>query len=215
MNDMLNKAGMGHDFCRRNLGFCHGVLEKGLLTSRETEGIDLTWSNSAGMIALLEKMICREGIGDLLADGARKAALRIGQGTMQYAIHAGSQEIAMHDGRFDPGFALHNCVEPTPGRHTIGSQLYYEMFQLWKQVKDLPDVNFFYFKDSKFEFDEDKARAAAACSCFMNVLNGAGGCLFGAFLGVHRLPIFEWLNAATGGPTPRKRTCKSGKPFKP
>jgi len=60
------------------------------------------------------------------------------------------------------------------------------------------DVNFLYFKDSKYEFDEDKARAAAACSCFMNVLNGAGGCLFGAFLGVHRLPVFEWLNAATG-----------------
>jgi len=72
------------------------------------------------------------------------------------------------------------------------------MFQLWKRVPDLPDVNFLYFKDSKYEFDEDKARAAAACSSFMNVLNGAGGCLFGAFLGVHRLPVFEWLNAATG-----------------
>ncbi len=32
----------------------------------------------------------------------------------------------------------------------------------------------------------------------MNVLNGAGGCAFGAYLGVDRFPIFEWLNAATG-----------------
>jgi len=32
----------------------------------------------------------------------------------------------------------------------------------------------------------------------MNVANGSGLCLFGALLGVHRLPIFEWLNAATG-----------------
>ena len=32
----------------------------------------------------------------------------------------------------------------------------------------------------------------------MNVLNGTGACLFGALLGVERLPLFEWLNAATG-----------------
>jgi aldehyde:ferredoxin oxidoreductase len=32
----------------------------------------------------------------------------------------------------------------------------------------------------------------------MNVINGAGLCLFGSFLGVEKLPVFEWLNAATG-----------------
>jgi len=198
MNEMLNRAGMDTISAGGTVAFAMECWEKGLLTAADTGGIDLTWGNSAGMIALLEKMIRREGIGDLLADGARQAAFRVGRGAMAYAMHAGGQEIGMHDGRFDPGFALHNSVEPTPGRHTIGSQLYYEMFQLWKRVKDLPDVNFLYFKDSKYAFDEDKAMAAAACSCFMNVLNGAGGCLFGAFLGVHRLPVFEWLNAATG-----------------
>jgi aldehyde:ferredoxin oxidoreductase len=32
----------------------------------------------------------------------------------------------------------------------------------------------------------------------MNVINGAGVCLFGAFLGTQRIPVFDWLNAATG-----------------
>jgi len=198
MNEMLNRAGMDTISAGGTLAFAMECWENGLLSAADTGGIDLTWGNSSGMIALLQKMIQREGIGDMLADGTRRAARRMGRNTADYAMHAGGQEIGMHDGRFDPGFALHNCVEPTPGRHTIGSQLYYEMFQLWKRVPGLPDVNFLYFKDSKYEFDEDKARAAAACSCFMNVLNGAGGCLFGAFLGVHRLPVFEWLNAVTG-----------------
>jgi len=198
MNEMLNRAGMDTISAGGTMAFAMECWENGLLSAKDTGGIDLTWGNSAGLIALLEKMIRREGIGDMLADGTRQAARRLGRNSFDYAMHAGGQEIGTHDGRFDPGFALHNCVEPTPGRHTIGSQLYYEMFQLWKRVPDLPDVNFLYFKDSKYEFDEDKARAAAACSCFMNVLNGAGGCLFGAFLGVHRLPVFEWLNAATG-----------------
>ena len=53
-------------------------------------------------------------------------------------------------------------------------------------------------KTSKYKATEKKAIQAAACSKFMNVLNGAGGCGFGAFIGVDRMPIFEWLNAATG-----------------
>jgi len=212
MNEMLNRAGMDTISAGGTLAFAMECWEKGLLTARDTDGIDLTWGNSTGLIDLLKKMIQREkGIGDLLADGAREAARRIGRGAMAYAVHAGGQEIPMHDGRFDPGFALHYSVEPTPGRHTIGSQLYYEMFQLWKRVKGLPDVNFLYFKDSKYDFDEEKARAAAACSCFINVLNGAGGCLFGAFLGVHRLPVFEWLNAATGWSYTPEQYMETGK----
>jgi aldehyde:ferredoxin oxidoreductase len=104
----------------------------------------------------------------------------------------------MHDGRNDPGFSLHAVVEASPGRHTQGSQLYYEMFQLWTRVKDLPQVPRFYRKLSKYQPTPTKAIQAVACSRFSQVMNGAGLCLFGAFIGVSRLPIFEWLNAATG-----------------
>ena len=104
----------------------------------------------------------------------------------------------MHDSRFDPGFAVHNCVEATPGRHTIGSQLYYELFQLWEHMDTLPEPDFMYLKRSKYEPDKDKAVASAACSKFMNVMNGAGTCLYGAMLGADSFPVFGWLNAATG-----------------
>jgi aldehyde:ferredoxin oxidoreductase len=150
------------------------------------------------MISLVEKMIRREGIGDVLADGVRKAAERIGKGSAQYAVHAGGQELPQHDGRNDPGFAVHYSVEPTPGRHTLGAQMYYEMFQLWKKVKHLPRPPLFYFKGRKYRADEEKAVTAAACSKFMSLANGAGLCMFGLFLGATRIPTFEWLNAATG-----------------
>ena len=55
-----------------------------------------------------------------------------------------------------------------------------------------------YWKKSKYAVTEKKAMEAAACSKFMNVLNGAGGCAFGAQIGVDRVPVFEWINAATG-----------------
>ncbi|HHE73473.1 MAG TPA: hypothetical protein ENL37_00085, partial [Desulfobacteraceae bacterium] len=55
-----------------------------------------------------------------------------------------------------------------------------------------------YLKRSKYKPDMDKALASAACSKFMNIMNGAGTCLYGAMLGVDSFPVFGWLNAATG-----------------
>lgn len=198
LNELLNRAGIDTISAGGTISFAMECWEQGLLTKEDTDGLELTWGNSAAMVALVEKMIRREGIGDLLADGSRRAAERIGKGSIQYAMQAGGQELPMHDGRNDPGYAVHYSVEPTPGRHTLGAQMYYEMFQLWKKVKSLPRAPLFYFKGRKYVADEEKAVTAAACSRFMGLANGAGLCLFGLFLGAARIPTFEWLNAATG-----------------
>jgi len=198
MNDRLNRAGMDTISAGSTLAFAIECYERGILTQADTDGLELKWGNSEAMMALLEKMIAREGIGDILADGVKKAAAKIGKQSEQYAIHAGGQELPMHDSRFDPGLAVHYAVEAMPGRHTIGSQLFYEMFRLWKRDRSLPGVRLMYLKKSKYEVSDTKAAQAAACSKFINVLNGAGGCIFGAQIGVDRVPIFEWLNAATG-----------------
>jgi aldehyde:ferredoxin oxidoreductase len=198
LNELLNRAGMDTISVGGTVAFAIECYEKGILTSADTDGLKLNWGNSDAIVQLVEKMVKREGIGDLLADGAKRAAQQIGKGADEMAIHAGGQELGMHDGRYDPGFAVHNVVEPTPGRHTIGSYMYYEMFQLWQRIPNLPDPSLVYFKGSKYRVSREKATMAAACSQYMNVINGAGGCLFGAFLGAHRIPIFEWLNAASG-----------------
>ena len=198
LNELLNRAGMDTISAGGTVAFAIECFEKGLLTLKDTDGLKLTWGNTEAIVRLVEKMVQREGIGDLLADGVKRAADRIGRGAGEMAMHAGGQELAMHDGRYDPGFALHNVVEPTPGRHTIGAYMYYEMFQLWRKIPDLPDPALFYFKGSKYRANREKAAMGAACSQYMNVVNGAGCCLFGAFLGAHRIPVFEWLNAATG-----------------
>lgn len=104
----------------------------------------------------------------------------------------------MHDGRCDPGYAVHYAVEPSPGKHTVGAQMYYEMYRLWKKAPHLPKPGLIYFKGRKYAADETKAVTSAACSKYMNVLNGAGICMFGAFLGADRTPVFDWLNAVTG-----------------
>lgn len=197
-NDRLNRAGIDSISAGSSVAFAIECVERGLISQEALGGIDLRWGNSKAILALLDKMIQREGIGDLLADGSRKAAERIGTETLPYAVQAGGQELAMHDGRYDPGFALHAAVEAAPGRHTVGSQLYYEMNQLWTRVKGLPKIARLYSKNQKYQTSASQAAAAVANSRFAQVRDGAGLCMFGTFIGVSRVPAFEWLNAVTG-----------------
>jgi aldehyde:ferredoxin oxidoreductase len=207
LNEILNRAGMDTISAGATVAFAIECFEKGILTKDDTGGIELGWGDSRAVTALIEKMIAREGIGDILADGSKLAAERLDRRKKRpagaksagpYAMHAGGQDLPMHDGRADPGFAVHYVAEPTPGRHTIGSQLYYEMYQLWKEVKGLPDISLLYGKGKKYDTDRVKAVMAAACSRYNQVYNGAGLCMFGAFIGAGRVPLFGWLNAATG-----------------
>ncbi len=198
INDLLNRAGMDTISAGGTAAFAIESFEKGVLTKKDTDGLELNWGNTEALTKLFEKMVARQGIGDLLADGSKVAAKKLGKNSIQYAIQAGGQELAMHDGRRDPGYALHSSVEPAPGRHSLGSQLNYEMFALWKKVEGLPKGKMLYLKDSKYKANKEKAVWAAACSCYTQLFNSAGLCMFGAFLGASRLNFFEWLNAATG-----------------
>ncbi len=198
LNELLNRAGMDTISAGATAAFAVECYEKGILTKEDTGGLELKWGNTEAIVALIRKMVDREGIGDLLADGTKIAAQKIGKGSEAYTVHAGGQEPAMHDGRCDPGFNVHYSLEPTPGRHTLGAHLYYEMFQLWKRVKGIPKPAPLFTKNSKFKVDGEKARMAAACSRFMSLANGAGMCMFGLFIGAKRVPTFDWLNAASG-----------------
>jgi len=202
INDLLNRAGMDTISAGGTAAFAVECFEKGILTASDTGGLELKWGNTKDLIQLFKDMIDRQGIGDLLADGSKVATQQLDakfrKNSIQYAIQAGGQELAMHDGRWDPGYALHSSAEPAPGRHSMGSQLYYGMFELWEKVKGLPEVNMFYLKSSKYKRNKEKAASARACSCYTQLYNSAGLCMFGAFMGASRLNFFEWLNAATG-----------------
>lgn len=198
INELLNRAGMDTISAGGTVAFAMECYEKGILTKADTGGIDLRWGNVDGVLELVKLMIAREGIGDLLADGSKKAADKIGQGSEVFAIHSGGQELAMHDPRNDPGYGLHSAVDPTPGRHTVGSQQYYEMWRLWKKVPSAPKPPMLYSKNSKYAKEEEKGLAAAYAGQYVALFNALGLCLFGSFTGTDRLNIFESINAATG-----------------
>ncbi|HSW36411.1 MAG TPA: aldehyde ferredoxin oxidoreductase N-terminal domain-containing protein, partial [Candidatus Limnocylindrales bacterium] len=140
INELLNRAGMDSISAGNTVAYALECYEQGLLTKDDTGGLELRWGNADTIVALVKKMIAREGVGDLLADGVKKAVGRIGERSAPFAMHAGGQEPGMHDPRFDPLLGVHFSADPTPGRHTIGCGQYYQMMHLWEEVSWAPPV---------------------------------------------------------------------------
>jgi len=61
--------------------------QKGLLTREDTDGLDLTWGNYKAVNEMIHKIATRQGFGDILAEGAMRAARRIGGEAPNFAIH--------------------------------------------------------------------------------------------------------------------------------
>ncbi len=81
------------------IAFAMECFEKGLISEQDTDGLDLRFGNAEAMLAMVEKIAKREGFGDLLAEGSKRAAEKIGQDAIQYAQQVKGQEIAMHEPR--------------------------------------------------------------------------------------------------------------------
>ncbi len=198
VNELLDRAGMDSISCGAAVAFAMECYENGWVTIEDTGGIELRWGNAQAIRTIVRQMTDREGFGALLADGTKKAAARLGKRTAEAAMQAGGQEIAYHDPRFDPGMALHASVDPTPGRHTTGSQLYYDMFKLWTKIPRLEPSAQFYDKSTKYDPGNGRTANAVAVSEFTQVYACLGMCYFGMLIGVDRVPIFEWANSVTG-----------------
>ncbi len=84
INEMLNQAGMDSISAGATAAFAIECYENGLLTQEDTQGLELTWGNTPAIVKLAEMMVSRTGIGDLLADGTKKAAERIGKNARRF-----------------------------------------------------------------------------------------------------------------------------------
>ncbi len=197
INDFCNRAGFDTIGAGNTVAFAMECFERGILTKKDTGGLDLTWGNSEAVLSLLDLMAKRKGIGNVLADGVKKAAKRIGKGSDKFAIHAGGQDLPMHDTRFDPGFAVAYSLEPTPGRHTNHGYQWLEMFSLHRIFKKLPSPSAFFMVEGKYRVTKEKSMLMAAGSNYMQFVNGAGVCLFGVQMGGH-LNLPAYVNAVTG-----------------
>jgi len=190
-NELCNRAGIDTISTGGAIAFAIECFENGIIDQTDTGGLELRWGKTEPIIQLIEMIIAREGFGDILADGVKKAAEKIGKGSEKYAVHAGGQELPMHDSKLDPGYAIAYECEPTPGRHTVSS---YQNASLYGVKEMFPAANAM-IKNAKGKTAK-KVNLHTAGSIYMQLLNGCGMCYFGAI--TSKIPLVDYTNAATG-----------------
>jgi aldehyde:ferredoxin oxidoreductase len=201
LNELLNRAGMDTISAGGTVAFAIECYENGLLTKEQTGDLELTWGNHEAIVAIVEQMITRETwLGDVLANGAKKAAEIIGRGSEAYAVTAGGQEPGMHDPRFDVAWGVSYSANPTPGKHTNtaidGGAGYVNSF-LWERVSYAP-VPQRELKDDLTKPNPEYAFGTVLATWYKMLIDGVGGCIFGGLGGVNSWDIFEMLELATG-----------------
>ena len=195
LNELLNRAGMDSISAGNTVAWAIECYENGILTKEQTDGLELNWGNTEAILALVNKMVAREGFGDALADGVKRASERFGG--KEYAMHVGGQEPGMHDARNDPQLGIHFVAEPAPGKHTVGMGIEYGAMSLCDICSWAPPARL-HPKSRDLEDTEELALISKANACYTMLVDGAGGCYYGQMMGVHMWKLIDYLNAAEG-----------------
>ena len=123
LNHICNNYGLDTISAGCTIAFAIECYENGILTKEDTDGVALKWGAHEAIVEMTEKLAKREGFGDILADGVRVAAKKIGKGSEKYAMHVCGQELPMHDPRLETQAYGKRCqlmyiADATPARHT-------------------------------------------------------------------------------------------------
>jgi aldehyde:ferredoxin oxidoreductase len=95
--ELSNYYGMDAISAGVTVGFAMDCYERGLLKQDQVDGIDAKFGNADAMVQLVEKIGRREGVGQLLADGVKVAAEKVGNGAERLAQHIKGVEVTGYD----------------------------------------------------------------------------------------------------------------------
>jgi len=126
--DMCNRYGMDVIAVSATIAYCMECYEKGLLRSNDLDGLEMNWGNGPNVLKLIEKISKREGIGDVLGDGVKKAAERIGGGSEKYAMQSKGLELFLGEPRGIKAYGLGCAVASRGGDHTR-SEPFFELLE--------------------------------------------------------------------------------------
>lgn len=101
------------------IAFAMELYEKGIITKKDTD-LDLTWGNPDTVIEAINRIAFRKEIGNVLAEGVRRAASVIGKGSEYYAMHIKGQEMSAQDGRSQQSMGLAQATASRGADHLKG-----------------------------------------------------------------------------------------------
>lgn len=110
------------------MGFLMETREKGYITKSDLDGIDLTWGNVDAVLAMIDKISRRDGVGDLAARGVKAVSEQVGRGSEKFAIHVKGLELAAHNIHANPPRALCYATANRGACHLSGDDIAHQNF---------------------------------------------------------------------------------------
>ncbi len=116
-HQICDQYGLDTIACGATIAFAMDCFEHGLLSLKDTDGIDLRFGNADAMVAMVEKIARREGLGDLLASGSTYAAQKIGKGAEDLVVAVKKHDLPAHMPQAKRSLALIYAVNPFGADH--------------------------------------------------------------------------------------------------
>lgn len=116
-NELCNNHGIDTITMGAIAGYLFESMESGLVDAQATGGRELRFGDGEGLLWLIEQIVTRQGIGDVLADGFEAGIAQFGEATRPFAIHVKGQGLAVHMAQVKPTMALLYAVSPIGADH--------------------------------------------------------------------------------------------------
>jgi aldehyde:ferredoxin oxidoreductase len=176
-NQLCNLYGLDTISCGATVAFAMDCFEHGLLSTEDTGGIALRFGQAEAMVQMVEQIARREGLGDLLAEGAARAARRIGHGAADLAVVVKNHALPAHMPEVKRSLALIYAVNPfgadhQSSEHDPSYEADYEDYQERLAALDLLDPQ------PQFSLGPEKVRWAMYTQHLYGLMDSVNVCQF-------------------------------------
>jgi aldehyde:ferredoxin oxidoreductase len=117
-NQICNQFGIDTIACGATIAFAMECFEKGIISTKETGGIELKFGNTEAMLKVLDQIIKNEGpLGKVLSQGSERAAREFGNGADECLITVKGAEAPAHMPHAKRSLGLIYAVNPFGADH--------------------------------------------------------------------------------------------------
>ncbi len=188
-NQLCNQYGMDTISTGGAIAFAMEAYEKGLISSSDLDGLELTWGNADAVIEMVRRIGERRGLGRLLGEGVRRAAEEIGGRASEFAIHVKGLELPGHDPRAFYSLALGYA---TSNRGACHLQAYSHPLEGWITMPDLG-----YSECLPPHTEKGKAELVIKLQNLMCMFDSLKICKYSLYGGIEPHHLVEFLNFIT------------------
>jgi aldehyde:ferredoxin oxidoreductase len=201
-NELCNRYGLDTMGAGSVIAFGMEAFEKGLITIKDTEGIDLVWGNGDAVVEMVKKIGESIGIGKVLGLGSKEAAKILGKNAEEFAIHVKGLDFAAHDPRAYNAGAVSFATSARGACHLSGFS------HIFERSLTAPEIGIPEPMD-RFEVS-GKGILAAKTQDYMGMLDSMEICKFMLFGGIGISTYIKWYNYVTGEEMDVDRFIKTG-----